>query len=58
LNSKLHAVCDGLGRTIIMLLTEGLMSDHKGALLLLSPCPTPGNCAATRAMTATGSVQR
>ncbi|NJS14192.1 MAG: IS5 family transposase [Sphingopyxis sp.] len=39
LNSKLHAVCDGLGRPIMMLLTEGQMSDHKGALLLLSALP-------------------
>ena len=26
LNSKLHVVCDGLGRPIILLLTEGQMS--------------------------------
>ena len=31
LNSKLHAVCDGAGRPVIFLLTEGQMSDHKGA---------------------------
>ena len=30
LNSKLHAVCDGLGRPVVMLLSEGQMSDHKG----------------------------
>jgi transposase len=36
LNSKLHAVCDGLGSPIMMLLTEGQVSDHKGAVLLLS----------------------
>ena len=39
LNSKLHAVCDGLGRPIMMLLTEGQMSDHKGAFLMLSALP-------------------
>ena len=39
MNSKLHAVCDGLGRPIILLLTEGQMSDHKGALLLFSALP-------------------
>ncbi|QJB69730.1 IS5 family transposase [Parasphingorhabdus halotolerans] len=39
LNSKLHAVCDGEGRPIILLLTEGQMSDHKGAALLLSSLP-------------------
>jgi len=39
LNSKLHAVCDGLGRPIIMPLTEGQMGDHKGARLLLCALP-------------------
>ena len=39
MNSKLHAVCDGLGRPIIMLLSEGQMSDHKGARLLLGALP-------------------
>ncbi len=31
LNSKLHAVCDGNGRSLVMLLSEGQMSDYKGA---------------------------
>ena len=31
LNWKLHTVCDGEGRPIILLLSEGQMSDHKGA---------------------------
>lgn len=39
MNSKLHAVCDGLVRPIILLLTEGQMSDHKGAVLLFSSLP-------------------
>jgi len=39
LNSKLHAVCDGLGRPIMMLLTEGQMSDHNGAFLMFSALP-------------------
>jgi transposase len=39
LNTKLHAVCDGAGRPLVMLLTEGQMSDHKGAFLLLSSLP-------------------
>ena len=39
MNSKLHAVCDGQGRPIILLLTEGQMSDHKGAVLLFSSLP-------------------
>src|SRR3712207_8471462 len=33
LNSKLHAVCDSAGKPIILLLSEGQMSDHKGARL-------------------------
>jgi len=28
LNSKLHAVCDGQGRPLVMLLSEGQMSDY------------------------------
>jgi putative transposase len=32
LNSKLHAVCDGHGRPLILLLNEGQMSDYKGQL--------------------------
>ena len=39
MNSKLHAVCDGEGRPIVMMLTEGQMSDHKGAVLLLDALP-------------------
>jgi transposase len=39
LNSKLHAVCDGQGRPIIMLLSEGQMSDYKGAALMLDALP-------------------
>lgn len=31
LNSKLHAIVDGLGRPIMMCLTEGQTSDHIGA---------------------------
>ena len=39
MNSKLHAVCDGLGRPIILLLTEGQMSDHKGAAMIFPALP-------------------
>jgi transposase len=39
LNSKLHAVCDGHGRPLILLLTEGQMSDYKGAALMLNVLP-------------------
>jgi transposase len=28
LNSKLHAVCDGKGRPVVLLLAEGPISDH------------------------------
>ena len=34
LNSKLHIVCDGHGCPILFLLTEGLVSDYKGAAIL------------------------
>ncbi len=39
MNSKLHAVCDGQGRPIIMLLSEGQMSDHKGAAMIFPALP-------------------
>ena len=39
LNSKLHAVCDGNGRPLVMLLSEGQMSDYKGAALMLPAMP-------------------
>ncbi|MCF8709696.1 IS5 family transposase [Rhizorhapis sp. SPR117] len=39
LNSKLHAVCDGKGRPLIMLLSEGQMSDYKGAALMIDALP-------------------
>ncbi len=39
MNSKLHAVCDGKGRPLVMLLSEGQMSDYKGAALMLDALP-------------------
>ncbi|WP_227003212.1 IS5 family transposase [Kozakia baliensis] len=39
LNSKLHTVCDGAGRPVAVLLTEGQRSDHKGAGILLPALP-------------------
>jgi transposase len=39
LNSKLHAVCDGQGRPLVMLLSEGQMSDYKGAALMFDALP-------------------
>ncbi|MCA1409360.1 transposase [Ensifer sp. IC3342] len=39
MNSKLHAVCDGQGRPLIMLLSEGQTSDFRGAALMLKALP-------------------
>ena len=39
MNSKLHAVCDGSGRPLVMLLSEGQMSDYKGAALMIEAFP-------------------
>lgn len=39
MNSKLHAVCDGKGRPLIMLLSEAQMSDYKGAALMIDAFP-------------------
>jgi hypothetical protein len=39
LNSKLHAVTDQDGKPLILLLTPGQMSDHKGAKLMLPQAP-------------------
>lgn len=39
MNSKLHTVCDGLGRPLTFFLSAGQMSDAKGALALLANLP-------------------
>ena len=39
MNSKLHAIYDEIGRPLVMLLTEGQMSDHKGTKLMLGALP-------------------
>ena len=39
MNSKLHAVCDGQGRPLVLLLSEGQMSDYKGAALMFDVLP-------------------
>src|SRR3954452_15700585 len=39
LNSKLHAVCDGEGKPLILLLTEGQVSDYRGAATVLPNLP-------------------
>jgi putative transposase len=48
LNSKLHAVCDGHGRPLVLLLSEGQMSDHKGARLVLEALPSAATLIADR----------
>ena len=48
MNSKLHTVCDGEGRPIILLLSEGQMSDHKGARLVLDALPPASHLIADR----------
>ena len=39
LTTKLHAICDGQGKPLVMLLSEGHMSDYKGAPLMLDTLP-------------------
>lgn len=39
MNSKLHAVTDGEGKPITLLLTEGQLSDHIGAKLMYPGLP-------------------
>jgi hypothetical protein len=39
LNSKLHVVCDGHGRPLVMLLGEGQISHYKGAASMLAAIP-------------------
>ncbi|MGV1988156.1 transposase [Agrobacterium sp. 22-221-1] len=48
MNSKLHTVCDGDGRPIILLLSEGQMSDHRGARLALDALPPAAHLIADR----------
>jgi len=40
LNSKRHAVCDGHSRPVVMLLSEGHMSDYTGAKLMRNVLPS------------------
>ena len=39
MNSKLHAVCDGHARSVVLLLSEGQMSDYRGAARMLPLLP-------------------
>jgi IS5 family transposase len=40
LNSKLHTICDEQGRPRVLLLTEGQVSDYKGAATMLPDMPS------------------
>jgi len=48
LNSKLHAVCDGNGKPVLMYLTAGQVSDYKGARKLLDDFPAAKHLLADR----------
>ena len=48
LNSKLLAVCDGEGRPIALLLTEGKVIDHEGSAALLDAIPKPTSSSPTQ----------
>lgn len=48
MNSKLHAVCDDRGRPLVMLLSEGKMSDYKGAALMIEALPPAKDMLADR----------
>ena len=39
MNSKLHTVCDGEGRPIVLLLSKDQTTDHQGATLVLDALP-------------------
>lgn len=54
LNSKLHAVCDGHGRPVLLLLTEGHVSDYKGAAILQHLLPDNSSFRQTEVMTPCG----
>jgi transposase len=55
LNATLPAVCDGQGRPVILLLTEGQASDHRGAALMLPKLPPPKGSIADRGYDSTRS---
>ena len=48
MNSKLHAVCDGDGKPLILLLTEGQVSDYRGAATMLPALPEAGRMIADK----------
>jgi putative transposase len=57
LNSKLHAVCDQLGRPILLRLTAGQVSDHKGAAMMLDDLPAAAYLIADRGYDSAGFRQ-
>lgn len=54
LGSKLHAVCDEHGRPLVMLLSEGQISDVKGVALMINAMPDAKTLWVIVAMTPTG----
>ncbi|MBP0492893.1 IS5 family transposase [Roseomonas indoligenes] len=48
LNSKFHAACDDEGRPVVLLLTEGQMSDHRGAAIMFPRLPPAHDLIADR----------
>lgn len=53
MNSKLHAVCNGEGKPVLLLLSSGQMSDYKGAAQLLDVLPKAKELLADRGDDAT-----
>ena len=48
LNSKIHAVCNEKGKPVFLLLSEGQMSDHKGAQMIVDQLPEARHLIADR----------
>ena len=53
MNSKLHAVCNGDGKPLVLAVTAGQMSDYKGAAILLNSLPEAKELLADRGYDAT-----
>ena len=53
MNTKLHALCNGEGRPLAFTLTEGQVSDYKGAKELLASMPPAQELLADRGYDAT-----
>src|SRR3546814_11868960 len=49
LTTKLHVVCDGKGRPVLLRLTQGQASDHPAALAMLQDLPPARHLLADRA---------